>query len=79
MSRTDPESVHYSTPDALRRRKPIEITLDGDELAALERLAALEGLSRSRVVGRLVVRADAKASRGATSGHTRRRRAKNHE
>jgi hypothetical protein len=44
----------YSTPDAARRRRPIELTLSDEERRALDELAGEE--SRSAIVGRLIMR-----------------------
>jgi hypothetical protein len=46
----------YSTPDAARRRRPIELTLSDEERRALDELAEAGGESRSAVVGRLIAR-----------------------
>lgn len=48
-------SRYYSMPEADRGRLSIRLTLDPAALDALERLAAAEKVSRSRVVERLIV------------------------
>lgn len=47
-------SAWYSTPNAKRKRKGIELTLPDDVRAKLERLSKKRGQSRSEVVSELI-------------------------
>ena len=64
LSKSEKQSVWYSTPEKKRRRKSIELTLSPEALDRLGRMArARKGASRSAVVEEIVMAAPVRPAR----------------
>lgn len=58
------DSVWYSTPNSLRKRKGLEITLSDLARALLDELAEVRRVSRSLVIEELILAATGRKGKG---------------